>query len=161
VIRTRTHLAPVAGQPDLIPLINVVFLLLIFFMLSSSMVFQAGIPVELPVAAQPEMRAAEKLIATVTANGLLFFNDKPLDWDDLERELRGVVHDRREVLSRRQPEGAGDGGLLLVLRADRSAPYARVVEIMALARAQNLGVYLVTDPSAPATPRAAVGAAME
>lgn len=157
MIRTRSNLRNGPGFLEVIPLINVLFLLLLFFLLANSMVFQAGIPVELPAAVQPEMRAAEKLIVTLTRTGLLFFNDKPVQWDELERELRDLVLDRRLVLSRRLPGDSADAVRtpLLVLRADRAAPYARVVEIMSLARALNLGVYLITD--APRDPRAAPG----
>ena len=42
-------------RPDLTPLIDVVFLLLIFFMLSSTFILQPGIKVELPQAKEREL----------------------------------------------------------------------------------------------------------
>lgn len=148
-MRVKPTVRVFAGRLDVIPLINVIFLLLIFFVISSSMVFQAGIPVELPKAADPEMRAADKLVITVTSSDLLFFNDKRVKWDELERELRELILERKVVMARR---GAIENGLqqpvraaLILLRADKNAPYARVLEVMSLARSLNVGVYLVTQ----------------
>jgi biopolymer transport protein ExbD len=153
-MRIRPRVKVFAGQIDPIPLINVVFLLLIFFIISSSLVFQAGIPVELPKAVNPSMSVTDKLVITINrdASDLLFFNDKPVKWDELERELRELVLESKLIMARR----AGTLGSsresarspLVVLRADRNVPYARVMEVMSLARSLNLGVFLATDLSA-------------
>ena len=148
-MRVKPTVRVFAGRLDVIPLVNVIFLLLIFFVISSSMVFQAGITVDLPRATDPEMRAADKLVITITSADQLYFNDKPVKWDELERELRELVIDRKVVMARR---GAGEGtprqpgySALIVLRADKNAPYSRVLEVMSLARFLKVGVFLVTE----------------
>ena len=153
----QTRLKPVSGPLDLTPLVDVLFLLLIFFMLSSSLVFQPGIPVTLPRARVTGVTAAEKIVVTITNTDqsaeLLFFNDKPVDWDELERELSELVYSSRMTTAKRVSGSAGadQGELerqrspLIVLRADTRVPYGRIVEVMALARSLNLGVYLATD----------------
>ena len=163
MMRLKPNVKPVAVRLEVVPLINVMFLLLLFFIISSSFVFQAGIPVELPRVANTSMNPTEKLVITVTKQDLLFFNDKPVNWEDLERELREVVLSGKVQMARRASSQPGSPGRLrtlppmVVLKADGSVSYARVMEVMGLARSQNLGVYLATDsqPRSPALNRPA------
>jgi len=84
---------------------------------------------------------------------LLFFNDSHVQWDDLEQKLRKEVYDRRLAFARTATEQEKQSGHrsapLLVLRADATVSYDRIVRVMALGRTLGLGVYLVTDPGAP------------
>ena len=100
-MRIKPRVKVFAGRIDLVPLLNVIFLLLIFFVLSSSLVFQPGIPVELPPAVNSAMNTTEKLVITITRSNLLFFNDKPVQWEELERELRELVLTSRLVMAKR------------------------------------------------------------
>lgn len=160
MMRLKPNVKPLAGRLETVPLINVIFLLLLFFIISSSFVFQAGIPVELPYAAGSSMNPAEKLVITITKQDLLFFNDKPVNWEDLERELREVALSGKMQMAKRTTSTRDSGGRMralppmVVLKADGSVSYARVVEVMGLARSLNLGVYLATDytPRKPAAP---------
>ncbi|OPZ31066.1 MAG: biopolymer transport protein ExbD [Lentisphaerae bacterium ADurb.BinA184] len=150
---TRTTLKIHAGEFDAIPFLNLFFLLLIFFIISSSLVFQPGIPVNLPVAPASDTRSAERLVVTITASNLLFFNDAPVAWEELERQLRELVLTSRQFMARRAGAGGADLPPVVVLRADARVPYDNIVRVMSLARSLKLGVYLVTDPgSAPAGP---------
>ena len=160
-MRIKTNLRVVAGPLELTPLVDVVFLLLIFFMISSSLVFWPGTKVdtevELPPARTNSMTAADKLIITITRAGLLFFNDKPVQWEGrgdqlgLEGQLRLLVSSSQRVSGRRGGGSGGSGSAarrppLVVLRADQSIEYGKIVQVMSLARSLGLGVYLVTDP---------------
>jgi len=156
-----TNARIIAGPMPLAPLVDVVFLLLIFFMLSSSLVFWPGLrvdtKVQLPASETNSMNAADKLIITMTRAdvshpGLLFLNDKPVNWDELKLTLKEAVLSSRRVSARRQglddtaeTAVADARAPLVVLRADKSIPYGRIVQVMSLARSLNLGVYLVTD----------------
>ena len=156
-MRTRTNLKAVSGKLDLVALVDVLFLVLIFFLISSSLVFQPGSPVELPKAHAASMRAAEKIVVTLTGDGLLFFNDNPVEWDELERELHELVYVSRRGTARRlgkdgNAQNTPTYSPMLVLRADADIDYDRIVKVMALARSLDLGVYLVTDPR-DATPQ--------
>ena len=148
-----------AGRLDPVPLINLLFLLLIFFLISSSLVFQPGIPVDLPPAKNPTLNATDKLVITITRNGLIFFNDKKIEWGDLERELRNLVLDSKIATSRRNNTritGIDDKSVrnpAVVLRADRNVAYERIMEVVSLARSLNLGVYMATALPKPAKPQ--------
>jgi len=148
-----------AGRLDPIPLINILFLLLIFFLISSSLVFQPGIQVDLPLAKNPTMNATDKLVITITRNGQAFLNDRKVEWSDLERELRNRVLELKIDASRRNNTritGIEDKSVrnpAVVLRADRNVSYDRVMEVVSLARSLNLGVYMATAIPKPAKPQ--------
>ena len=155
-MRIKPSCKIIAGPLSLAPLVDVVFLLLIFFMISSSLVFWPGLEVnttlQLPRSKTEEMQAADKLIITITRAGLLFFNDNHVEWDELERSLKQVVLRSRSADPGGSVHSAGAAGdaagfraPLVVLRADKSISYEKIIEVMSLARSLNLGVYLVTD----------------
>ena len=155
----RPHAKVFAGRLDPVPFINILFLLLIFFLISSSLVFQPGIQVDLPPAQNPTMNATDKLVITITRNSLVFFNDKRVEWSDLERELRNLILDSKIATSRRnniRVTGIGDKGVrnpAVVLRADSSVSYERVMEVVSLARSLDLGVYMATALPKPVKPQ--------
>ena len=106
------------GQLDIAPLIDVVFLLLIFFMLTSNFVLQPGIKVSLPKAVTGETLAVESLAITLTGQDLLYVNDKPATIQELIPQIRDAAIQRKQVL----------------LRSDTRASLGRVVEIWDLCR---------------------------
>ena len=119
-LKRRTEIKK--GQLDIAPLIDVVFQLLIFFMLTSNFVFQPGIQVSLPKAITSEVINSENIIVTVTGQDLLFWNDKPITIVDLSSRLREAAADNKSLL----------------LKADKNASLGRVVEIWDLCR--DLGI---------------------
>ena len=84
----KTHCPMSKGLVDPAPLINVVFLLLLFFVLNSQFVMQSGIPVGLPGVKSTGMVASfQTLVVTAARDDLLFFNDQPVAMDKLEQTL--------------------------------------------------------------------------
>jgi len=155
-MRTKARLKIMTGSAPLVPLVNVFFILLIFFMISNSLVFWPGTKVEtslrLPKARISSMSEADKLVLTVTRSGQLFFNDRPVAWADIERELSRLVHDSRTASASRAglAAGAGADGVrqpMLVLRADKDISYAQFFDLMTLGRSLGLDVWLVSDSS--------------
>lgn len=110
------------GQLDIAPLIDVVFLLLIFFMLTSNYVLQPGIRVSLPKAISSEVISSENLVVAVTAQDLIFLNDQPVSIADLKPRIRQAAQESKTVL----------------LKADAGASLGRVVEIWDMCR--DMGV---------------------
>lgn len=119
-LKRRTEIEK--GQLDIAPLIDVVFLLLIFFMLTSNFVFQPGIKVRLPKAVTSEVISSENIVVAVTGQDLLFLNDKPITISQLVSELKVAAKNNRSLL----------------LKADTGASLGRVVEIWDLCR--ELGI---------------------
>ena len=106
------------GRLDIAPLIDVVFLLLIFFMLTSSFIFQPGIRVNLPRAVTSEILHKELLVIVVTDNNEIFINDRPVERD--------------ELISRITLAGQEEQSLLI--KADKGADVGRVIEVWDICR---------------------------
>lgn len=109
---------------DLTSLIDVVFLLLIFFMVSTNFERQAVLKVDLPEASsvqQPE-EVPERLELVIDPQGRMFLNDQQLMNDQRRTMIAAfeqVVGDRRDIP--------------LTLRADRMTPHHFVVKAMDVA----------------------------
>ncbi len=119
-LKRRTEIKK--GQLDIAPLIDIVFLLLIFFMLTSNFIFQPGIKVKLPKAITSEVISSENLVITVSGQDLLFLNESPITINDLVTHLKQAADEKKSLL----------------LKADTSASLGRVVEIWDLCR--ELGI---------------------
>ena len=119
-LKRRTEIRK--GQLDIAPLIDIVFLLLIFFMLTSNFVFQPGIKVKLPRAITSEVISSENIVITVSGQDLLFLNESPITINDLVVHLKQAAQENK----------------FLLLKADTSASLGRVVEIWDLCR--ELGI---------------------
>ncbi len=119
-IKRRTEIKK--GQLDIAPLIDVVFQLLIFFMLTSNFVLQPGISVKLPKAITSEVISSDNLVVTITAQDLLFLNESPITIEDLTQKLKAAAEDKKSIL----------------LKADSGASLGRIVEVWDLCR--DLGI---------------------
>lgn len=119
-LKRRTQIEK--GQLDIAPLIDIVFQLLIFFMLTSNFVFQPGIRVELPRAITSEVISSENMVVTITGQDLLFLNEKPITINELIGKLKDASREKKSLL----------------LKADANASLGRVVEIWDLCR--DLGI---------------------
>ncbi len=109
---------------DLTSLIDVVFLLRIFFMVSTTFERQAALKVDLPEASEVEVEqeAPERLELVIDAAGRMYLNDRQL------------VDSTDATLVAAFTELAGpDRDLPLVLRADRETPHHYVVTAMDVA----------------------------
>lgn len=106
---------------DIAPLVDIIFLLLIFFMLTSSFVFQPGIKVNLPKAITSEVLGQESIIITVTGENLIYYNGKLATMKQLEENLK--IHSNRPLL----------------IKADRKAALGRVVEVWDICRTLGIG----------------------
>ncbi len=70
------------------PMIDVVFLLLLFFMLTSNLIREPAIKIQLPEADSAQATHKEHLTITVTEDKEVFLEDKPVDINELEDVLR-------------------------------------------------------------------------
>jgi len=120
--RRHTKLEYGLEQIDIAPLIDVIFQLLIFFMLSSSFTFQTGIKVSLPKAVTSDAIKEENLIITITRENVIYLNGKVSTMEELRHQL----------------SKAADNGRALLIKADRRASVGRIVDVWDLCR--NLGI---------------------
>ncbi len=115
--RVKRYIKPVI---NIASLVDVLFLLLIFFMVTSAFVEQPNIKLELPTTRHSEVSKVERTVLTISRDGQLFLKDKPVEKQNLEKELRRLMLD------------TGDD--VLVLKADKMVPYGDVVDIMDYAK---------------------------
>ena len=97
-------------------LIDVLFLLLIFLMVSSTFLEQPGIKLELPPAETAVVVDQEEFTLFVDKNGKLFLNNLEISMDGLEAKLKEAL------------PGMKDGSL--ILKADQDVSHGIVVRIM-------------------------------
>lgn len=114
---------------NLTSLIDVVFLLLIFFMVSTTFDRQALLRLELPEAATAEAESVPQLIeVTISDNGQIFIDDQLLT-DNTRAAVQAVLGERREAA----PDAP------LVVRADARASHGLVVLVLDAAAAEGIG----------------------
>ena len=106
---------------DLTPLIDVVFLLLIFFTLTTSFVTVTGFEVELPKANSSSQQTQQNdLVVAINQEGQIIFQNLRRS----EEELAGLME---ELLPTHQ-------AITVIVQADASVLHGRVVQIMDLIR---------------------------
>jgi len=107
--------------PDLTPMIDIVFLLIVFFMTVANMQVRELVPIKVPLAENaviPEERGV-RITITVKADGSLFFGARPV----VIEELAGYIAQSKNV----------GQGVKLNVRADAKVPFKQVREVFAAA----------------------------
>ncbi|MBU0683795.1 MAG: biopolymer transporter ExbD [Candidatus Omnitrophota bacterium] len=110
------------GRLDIAPLIDVVFLLLIFFMLTSSFVFQPGIRVNLPKAVTSEVLHKELLVVTITGENKVFINERPVKSDELVSRITVAAREDQPLL----------------IKADKESSLGKAIEVWDICRQMNV-----------------------
>ncbi|RLE12718.1 biopolymer transporter ExbD [Candidatus Aerophobetes bacterium] len=115
---------------NLTPLIDVVFLLLIFFMVSTTFAtIRYGIKVELPKTTTPQEKVEENIVISVTKDNHIYLGKR---WIKSEKELTSLL--KKEIKEK---------GGLVVINADKNVKHGQVVKVMELAEkagATKLGI---------------------
>jgi len=105
---------------NIAPLVDVVFLLLIFFAVSTTFLETAGLELTLPASSSSAQGSPQEITIAVSRDGLLYLEGRLIPEDRLATELRVRLAARDEKL--------------VLLRADSETPHGTVVRIMDLAR---------------------------
>jgi biopolymer transport protein ExbD len=107
------------GGPDLTPLIDMVFLLLIFFLLTSFLT-RPSLPVSLPEAETAVLSETPEIMITIKNDGIVLLNGKEMGDDRLLRSLKRSVN-------------SGQSNEVVIL-SDKEVAFGRVVEIMDISK---------------------------
>jgi biopolymer transport protein ExbD len=112
------------GKPmvaiNIAPLIDVVFLLVISFAVSTSFLDTAGLKLELPTSSSNAQREHEDITVLLAADGTLSMGGDLIDREELTRRLTSELGESERKL--------------VILRADTSTPHGEVVGVMDLIR---------------------------
>jgi len=119
---TKDHLRSETGPTamNITPLIDMVFILLIFFAVNASFVKEAGVEIERPSAQSAVTQEQANIMIAVTENGEVWVDRQRVD----PRSVRGHV----ERLHAENPEGA------VVILADDKSQTGLVIEVLDQAR---------------------------
>ncbi len=113
---------------DIAPLVDVVFLLLIFFMLSTTFEVNPGIKVNLPESSAKEIQKEKKEIKIViTKTGTIYYNGKIVDLNELKRRFKSIK----------------DKKTLIIIEADKFSFYGNVVSVMDIAKQNGLNNFAI------------------
>jgi biopolymer transport protein ExbD len=138
------NLRPQRPEPpdiNLAPLIDVVFLLLIFFMVTTTFRDEVGIKIQLPESAGEAAAESQPLILTIDADGTFYVNDRQVA-DRQPATLSKALAEAMPLAAVAGPahEGAAEGegatapgDLPLVLKADARTPHQAVMTAMDVA----------------------------
>ena len=122
---------------DIVPLIDVIFLLLAFFMLlTMSMVFQEGVPVELAKAGAGEsVEEANRIVISIKENGHVFWEEELISLENLVERLGKI--DRE-----------GDRVPRVLINADRGARHGKIIEVVDRIRSTEIkNVIFTVEPT--------------
>lgn len=101
---------------DLTPMLDVVFIMLIFFIVSTSFVKESGISITRPTASTAESKAKSPILVGISADQTVWIDKREIDL--------GAVRANIERLKAESPEGG------VVIQADKESPTGILVAVM-------------------------------
>ncbi|MFP4408777.1 MAG: ExbD/TolR family protein [Alkalispirochaetaceae bacterium] len=119
----RRRLQPQA-RVDLIPMIDVVFQLVVFFMLSSTLATTAGISLALPSSETASEMVTSNFTVSIVSEERIYLNGEPFNLPELEAELSESAED--------------DASISAVVEADAGVPYQLVITVLDVLRRNGL-----------------------
>jgi biopolymer transport protein ExbD len=122
----------VSAEFNMSSMTDMVFLLLIFFMLTSTLVTTSALDVILP---KSKAQTVKKSTVTVTIN------------PDLQVSVNSDIVDKSVLETAILEAAASDPEAVIILRADESVPTGETVRIMDIAYRNRIKMVLATDPS--------------
>jgi biopolymer transport protein ExbD len=114
-------------------LVDVLFLLLIFFMVSSTFIEQPGMKLELPDSESATIEKIKELVLEINPDGSILLNESPVQLDSLEKSFK------RMLPALKSPS--------LILKADQSVPHGTVVKVMDKAKLSGLEKLIIATKS--------------
>jgi biopolymer transport protein ExbD len=125
-LSTRTNV-------ELIPLIDVVFQLVVFFMVTTTFILTPGISLVLPTSETAEPVVMDKLVVTVVSRDEVYLNKQQYSLQELDQELSAMGRGEREAIR------------TVVVEGDEGVSYQLMVEVLDVLRMNGFrGVNLRT-----------------
>jgi biopolymer transport protein ExbD len=123
-MRRRRQRAEVSSEVNLTPMLDVVFIMLIFFIVTASFVKESGIDVTRPPAATATRKERGNILIAITANDQVWMDRRQVD----PRALRANI----ERMHAENPQGS------VVIQADMKSTNGLLVKVMDAARSSGV-----------------------
>lgn len=113
---------------EMLPLIDIVFLLLVFFIYAMlSMAVHHSLPVSLPVSSTAELDTVQSLTVSVRQNGEIFLNTKKVSLEELQT-----------ILQTRTQKADDDKSVQVELFADKTLSYQELYRVLDIIRTAGI-----------------------
>ncbi len=136
-MRMKSKRGSIRSNVDMTPMIDIVFQLILFFLVSTTFAILPGIKLRLPTSHTSEGTSFQGITITADADGLLFFNEKEVSPDDLKKEL--VLYDTGDMKKEEFP---------VSLEADSEVTNGTIVKIFDIIRESGYAVINLRTASA-------------
>ena len=118
--RRRSSASASSAEVDLTPMLDVVFIMLIFFIVTASFVKEAGVDVARPPAQTAENKDKGNILIAITESGQIWIDRRSVDASSLQAHI--------ERLHGENPQGS------IVVQADKNSQNSLLVQVMDAAR---------------------------
>ncbi len=121
----KTNRFATSNDPDMTPLINCIFLLLVFFMVATTFLNTKGLSVDLPGGqGDDSARASKDINIVIEKGGAIQVNGKPTTTEQLAKTIGGIVE--------------ADNIKNVIIEAHRTVRHQEVVRVVDIARGQGI-----------------------
>lgn len=127
--RKRRYGGTTLSEMNVVPLVDVVLVLLIIFMLTAQ-AMQFGLEIEVPKVKTEKASAQDLNVVNINKEGELFFNEKPVNINDLAAMVDANKKSKEKIV---------------YIRADKATPYDPIAQVVAELTEAKIGVRLVTQ----------------
>ncbi|TVM04695.1 MAG: biopolymer transporter ExbD [Halomonas sp.] len=103
-----------SNEVNLTPMLDVVFIMLIFFIVTTSFIKESGVEIERPDASAATPRPEAQVLVAITPEGAVWVDGKPVDVHRIGQQVAGMLTD--------------DGAV--VIQADRASTTGVLIEVM-------------------------------
>lgn len=125
------------AHADLIPMIDIIFQLVVFFMVAGTLRQLPGIQIELPKSETSQAVHIENIVISINSENRFFYQDEPKSLNEIQQLLQAVPADRRSEQS-------------VVVRGDTQTDLGAFVAVLDLLRKngfENYSVPVTVTPS--------------
>lgn len=103
-----------SNEVNLTPMLDVVFIMLIFFIVTTSFIKESGIEIERPESSAASPRPEAQVLVAITPEGAVWVDGKPVDVHQVGQEVAGMLTEQGSA----------------VIQADRESTTGLLIEVM-------------------------------
>ncbi len=115
---------PKKATIDLTPMVDIVFLLIIFFMTSSTLVKKSAIKIDLPKASSGSSEKEQPLTLLISKDSKIHFDNQEIQEENLQDFLKNKISNPQNET--------------ITIKGDKQVPYEKIIKVMGIVK--NIGI---------------------